>query len=424
MKKLIHQKTGLFGSYKGFGIVEALAAGAIVSISALGLGVSLNKMAQTKSKIHSVTNAMALESSLQTALQEKNSYQAMAADLAKGNANLSSMTLAFNVPVDDHFKSVQVNVGQEVYFDREGGTCTACMNDKSWAYKLKVDGKIVSTSGVPIYAMAYKVDFNSDMTTMAGLGSTGSGSFTDADFKWVIPPSAYMQTTSSSCYTSIDPTDPDTTPKLLVTGINKDTGELQCARFPDTQCAADEVAKSWVVNQSNGHIKLNCQKVPQSAGCPVLAPGGYDYAVQSIDKVSTSTGLGINMDSPHGLCVFTAEYAHPVSAGPIAAGAGRYTGCPAHYHWVGSGGNNGCSFSGATSFQGWRQVPCGVGYTGDRWVQDVNPPALTVSGTIVPGGVDCSLNDMNGSVSSTGGWAANVSMSGSCTLDDTETKPF
>lgn len=404
-------------SRRGFGMIEALGAAAIVGVAALGLGASINHMGKTTSKVQMVMYALAIESELQAHLQDKSTYASISAELANGSANLNSLPLSLKVPMGNTLKVLNINLSNDIYFGADNNICTTCSSGANWNFKLRIEGKKISTTGVPVYALAYRLDFNPTVHAIAGIGAvTTPAGFQASDFKWVVPLGAYIMTSSLCINKGND--------HLLVTGIDKSNGDLLCAQIPSTtKCANDEVAKGWIVKPGNPiQIVLDCQKMKVSTTCPVLAPGGFNYVVQSINKVPGKTF--IDLDDPHGTCVFIAEGVRAVSLGSISAGSAVYAGCPANYHWVGTGTNNGCNINSSSKIYGWRNICNHATSTGDTWVQDVAPAsALSINGTLTGNGVTCSLVG-DGPGSSGEGWTASISAVGNCVLNDTDTKTF
>lgn len=307
----------------GFALIEVLVASIIIGAASLGLGVSLNKMGQTNTKAKAAFAALAIESSLQTAIQNTDSFVGIATELANGTTQFPNLILSLMVSSGATETLVSIPLGQDVYFDNQGKTCVSCAQNQSWAFLLRVQGQRIGSSPYPIYALAYKVSFNSRLMILPNLGSQNATGFSTGDYKWLVSPESYpLFQTAQNCNSELN--------EVLITGINKDTGQISClplAASNGSACSPNQIAVGWEL--SNGTLKLSCQDLGTGL-CPTA-----NYALQNFNLRSLAT-------KPTGSCVFITTSGAPLR--PSTGGVSPpYTGhkiqsaqvCPPHYRFVG-----------------------------------------------------------------------------------------
>ncbi|MEZ0391622.1 MAG: type II secretion system protein [Pseudobdellovibrionaceae bacterium] len=432
----------------GFSLIEILAATALISVSALGLGMGLQKMAKSRQNVKTVTAGMAIESAIQAAIQDPVQYDSEAIyDMRNGLNNVRTMSFDLTVALADSadVSTVTIPTNSNVYFNSNGSVCSSCLeNTTDWAFKAQIEIERQNVPGAPgilTYGLAYRFQYNPNLYIFknmgvadnAGSGSpsgSGSGSgpsaFTNSDFKWIIPREIYMNPAGQSCALGSQ--------NVVVTGIDTNTGQVNCLKVgdadPATRCAPGQVATGWTYETSPSgaklpKLKMACKNIAPAGNCPSLAPG-YDYAVQSIVPDSFDP----NATSPRqGRCIFIADRTQAVAMhSGTSKRSVRFDICPDFYTFVPAparAATNGCWFSSVTPLQGWRAQACPAGYTGQDWVQDVDPALpLAVTGVVSGSSVTCTLQNDQQTLppgpTNYSGYQALVRVAGTCVLNPDE----
>jgi hypothetical protein len=408
---------------KGFAIVEALVAAGIIGMSMIGMGVGLRKVAETRSLVKEVSSALAIESSLQAAIQDPSQYSAISETLRHGVTNVPTFQFQLHLTdLEGVEKTISLTANSDIKFKADGSVSPGEAAD--WAFQVRVQGVRKGMTLVPIYALAYQVKFNPQTVRLANLGAT-TDNFQDNDYKWMIPLEGYQDMSVQTCNLS----DRD----VIVTGINKETHQVSCLKVGDSsKCAADEIATGWVYETATSggspirQLKMGCRKLSALPACPSLGAGGYEYVINSIDPRSTTS-------TPHGQCVFIAQGSANVTmnlSGVASTRSSTFNVCPPHYEFKPAAStSNGCVANVQQSFNGWTEVGCPAGEVGVNWVQNFTPAPLNISGAILNGGtqVSCSLSNDQQMLPGADNWAgfeAKISVNGSCVLSSSEMKTF
>jgi hypothetical protein len=395
-----------FKSQKGFSIAEGLVASGIVAVAAMGLGVSMGQMGKTRLKVKAVSSALSIESALQAKLQDASTYSAIADDLSAGSTStLLSLNIPLEVPIENTVKTPVIVIGQDIYFDRDVNTCTTCVTNNDWLLRLRVDAQKKTGTAFPIYAMAYRIDFNNDSTTLTTIGTQNISGFVSADYKWAIPPEAYVNSSLIPC----DPANKE----VFITGMNKVTGQAYCIQLAETtSCGTDQVADGWRIVA--GKLQIHCK--PLNVATISASP----YSVQNFnpstgDTAITGTAVALT-ESPWPLQTasgFPVPYTGRSVVGPV---------CPPNYNFVGT-----CTTVGTTSWPGYTNVGCPAGQTGGPVWSPVSPTGVgAVTNSSSGANVSCALANP---VQPTGsgydaGWDANIQVSGTCVINIPETVPL
>lgn len=403
MKKQI--AFSILKSISGSGIVESLVAAGIILIAASGLSIAFQRMARAKAKVQLVTFAMNLESSLQAKLQDKDSFSAVSSQLSNGNANsIQTMTFPLQISVDNVIKNYTIPVAQNVYFDQNTNTCTACAGSNTWALRLRVEGKKKLGTVFPVYAMAYRIDFNTELAGLSSIGTQTAQGFVPQDFKWPVPPEAYINETMVPC----NPANKE----VFITGVNKDTGEVSCMPIAESfSCAANEVAIGWKI--VSGALQLQCKPLA------VATTPGLNYAVQNFDPSTGNAITGTSVvvtDSPWPLQT-ASGYLTPYKGRSISGSV-----CPPTYAFSGT-----CTVTGVSSWPGYVNVGCPAGFTGGPVWNPVNPTGVgNVTNTSSGQNISCSLANPIQPVGSTynAGWDGVINVNGQCVLNIPEQVPL
>ncbi len=387
-------------------MAEGLVASGIVAIAAMGLGASLGQMGKTRLKVKAVNYALSLESALQAKLQDKNTFTVVADDLAAGQTStLMTLTIPLEIPIDNTVKTPSIVIGQDVYFDRDVNVCTGCVSSNDWLFKLRVEAEKKAGTAFPVYAMAYRIDFNSDSAALATIGTLSLSGFVSADYKWAVPPEAYINSSLIPC----DPANKE----VFITGMNRVTGQAYCIQLNETAtCGANEVADGWRI--VGGNLQLHCKTLNTAA------VSASPYSVQNFDPSTGDTAITgtavVVTESPWPLQTasgFALPYTGRSVVGPI---------CPPNYKFVGT-----CTTVGISSWPGYVNVGCPAGQTGGPVWSPVAPTGVgAVTNSSSVGNVSCALTNP---VQPTGsgynaGWDANIQVSGTCTLNIPETVPL
>jgi type II secretory pathway pseudopilin PulG len=392
-------------SSSGSSIIESLVAAGIILIAASGLSIAFQRMAKAKAKLQLVTFAMNLESSLQAKIQDKNSFLPISSQLSAGNpAGIDTLTLPLQVPIGTLIKTYTVPIGSDVYFDKKTNLCTSCSTGTNWALRLRIEGQKKPGTTFPVYALAYRIDYNSELAELSSIGTQTATGFVPTDFKWPLPPEAYINQTMVPCNLA--------NKEVFITGIKKDTGEVTCMPMNQSySCAANEVAIGWQV--VGGALQLKCQALA------VATTPGLNYAVQNFNPSAGTVISGTSVvvtDSPWPLQT-ASGYTPPYSGRSVVGNI-----CPPNYSFSGT-----CTAVSVTSWPGYKNVGCPPGYTGGPIWSPFAPTGVgTIANTSSGQAVNCSLSNPVQSVGSgyDAGWDAIINVNGVCLLSIPETVPL
>lgn len=271
---------------RGFSIIEALIAAALISAAALGLGNAISQLSKTRAKSQLISTAISLESALVSALQSPASYNDYKAMLQKGQVP-SDMTIS--IPGDN---PLSIKPGQTIYLTKQMQTCpqqnfndTTCSLLLKLAPMKKIDDH---------FSFAYSIQGNPKLTAMSPLGSPNADDYTIS-----IPVDIYQaQGSDINC--------DDKTVDIGMMGMGDD-GKPICIKKPrstDT-CPAGTLAKGFKVVFDGGskeyRLTFDCSEPLRTLSCiPNTGnpyPGAYSlqsFLPASLDRASSAASLTYN----------------------------------------------------------------------------------------------------------------------------------
>lgn len=276
---------------RGFSIIEALIAAALISIAALGLGNAVSKLSQSRQKSQMVSLSIGFEASMIAALQSPSTYSAYKAQLQHGQIPTG---MSIIVPGDT---PVTLTPGQTVYLTKNLQTCQG-FSDANCALQVSLS-QLQNIGGQ--FSFAYFIQGNPKMPAMTPLGSPNLD-----DYSVTIPVDVYQDKgTDINC--------DDPTVDIGMMGIGDD-GKPICLQKPtaaDT-CATGTLAKGFQVifdpGTKNFRLAFQCSTPLRVLTCPAPAgspyPGGYalqSFLPVSLDPSSASSSLAYNT------CIFVAS---------------------------------------------------------------------------------------------------------------------
>jgi hypothetical protein len=296
-------------SEKGFSIVTALVAAALVSGAVLTLNSAMmgSFLSGVKSRI--VARQIALESALTAGLQ----------DPAQFTSGVQSGMKAGNRPVgwDITYQGLTIaTVGTPRYFTVEGQTCTAAeFGTKACLVGVELDVKCTTAYCAAAYRVAGSTSGAPTVATLGAPGIIGTAFVDPQDYSVPILYDLFMgKQASANCVPNTD---------LAVHGLNRDTGTVNCLKKPANPCGVGTFPKTEVFNTSTGTMELNCSAPALKLKCP------SNYALYTFQPATLEAGA-----SASGSCVFVGVDTLNWPAGLAPADAPSISGtfCPAFYN--------------------------------------------------------------------------------------------
>jgi hypothetical protein len=271
----------------GFSIIEALIAGVLVAVAALGLGQSISQLSKTRTKSQLVSTAISLESSLIASLQSPSTYNSYKSSLQSGQIP-SDMVIP--IPFDDN--SLSIRPGQTLYLTRQLQLCprqsftdTACALMIQLAPMKKIDDH---------FAFAYSIQGNPQLTTMSALGSPQA-----SDYSVSVPVDIYQnQANDVNCS--------DRLTDIGIMGMG-DNGKPICIKKPNAgdTCPRGTLAKGFKVIFDSGskeyRLAFQCSPPLRILSCIPKSgnpyPGAYSlqsFIPASLDRAAPPSALAGN----------------------------------------------------------------------------------------------------------------------------------
>lgn len=247
--EMIQVKLNRISNDRGSSFITTMLAAAIIILSVGGVGASALRLGRALNKAEIANLAVAIEANLVASFHDKRNYPDPVAAAAAGGSNAQvyspnkalregtldklplSVTFAGGVavPVTVPVDGVTSAVG---FLEKDLTPCPvqAYSNDCILRYEVKLR-KGAGAS----YAFAYKVEANPDVLSMAPLGDIN-------DFSIPIDPGNYRA--------ELNLTFCDKDESMFITGVNRETGEVLCARKPTQKsCPDKKIAKGLYLKE-------------------------------------------------------------------------------------------------------------------------------------------------------------------------------
>jgi hypothetical protein len=321
------------GNERGATFISTLVAAAIIVVAIGGLGASAVRLGRAIKKAEVANLAVAIEANLSAAFLDKGNYPDPSVDPTSPNEKLRAGTLA-SMPLHVSFlggapMTIPVPVGNgttgvDGYLDRDLAACAGFTPGNSNCvlhYQVRLKK---FTSPTLSYAFSYQVDANPDVLKMAPLGDA-------TEFSIPLDPGNYRA--------QIDLTHCDQADDLFVTGVNRDTGAVVCAKKPAlNSCPPRTIAKGFkeVIYDNGPVMQLDCSEPMRTFTCK------KGYALQKFNARYVDPENHDYSSAP-GKCVFQMAHSAPMTlsfpATPtpyMKSVSGTF--CPPYYTAGGSGG--------------------------------------------------------------------------------------
>lgn len=233
-------------SQNGFGITEILVAMAVLGAAAVLLASIFKNVDQQTRKSRLISTMVALESSLLAAMEDKDNFQPIAAQLELA-ADTGSAVPALDLKSFNFVIARHPSMGSPLFFDSEGAVCTGSNCDISVEFDLKGGGGAIRG--------AYRIQLTPKAAKDAKASMMG-GKFDDpADYTLSIARKFYRNPLKSTCSPGI------------ARGMNKLTGEAICwdVAAPGDRCAPGEIMRGFVADASSGRMKPVCRKLRRAS---------------------------------------------------------------------------------------------------------------------------------------------------------------
>ncbi len=324
----------------GFSIIEALVASVIVMTSFLGLAVVMTQIQRVDPKVKVSAIQQSLEASIVTTLQDPSQMAGIqtVSDLQKIMIHDSQGVLIAQAPK-----------GNRKYFDLEGKTCPAYNDDHCFiSTELDIQCSSVSTASYQFCQAAYRVavEANKKGIQVHNLGSQGTQFQVPQDYQ--VPIAFDLFSRSKNVETCTGSSD-----AMIVTGYERDTGKVRCAKLPQAVCPQGTVSLGIKFvptggNPITGSFEFDCQPM-KKIGCDL------GYVLQNFDPSS----LHPSSSAVQGQCVYagqdlvsrTVSHSEPMYVGGVL--------CPPDYEVV--SGSVSCNLAAAPSVScqtGWGPTYC------------------------------------------------------------------
>jgi hypothetical protein len=344
-----------FYNRRGSTFVSVLVSAAIIAAAIGGVGASAVALGKAIKKASTANLAIATEANIVAAFHDKKNYPdpifagagaatAPGSSLAIEGLNGGSpnkalragtlMTFPLQVSFEGHSPlliPVPINDGSSGIVGYLDEDLNACVDPAGFSAKCliryEVRLKKITTTGIS-YSFSYQVDANPDLITMAPLGDA-------TEFTIPIDPGNYRA--------ELNLTHCDKDSSLFVTGVNRDTGEVFCAKKPSlNSCPPKTFAKGLKYVQYANQpptIELDCTSSEMR-----VFKCSDNYALQTFNPQYIDPENNSFSTAP-GKCVFLASHQAVTSAYLPATPTSPYvktvsgTFCPPFYS---SGGASAC----------------------------------------------------------------------------------
>jgi Tfp pilus assembly protein PilV len=322
----------------GFTITEVLVAAVIIAVSGLGLASAMQHLNFSRKKTQMISQTVALESSLISAIQDPNSYSSNAALLtamSSGQNITDALQPTLQVSVYSNTQSTEISTpivagGAPIYYDKNNDVTTAAGD---WMSSVTLS-KLAKVQN--LYAYNYQIKGNPAVASIPILGASTVTAPTSNAGSIPIPKES-LQFASSAQTTSCTAAN-----DLAMLGLGQD-GNPICIRRAEGKCPSTSISKGFsLVLRGQSPLaysyEFQCQPL-RHLSCPTqVVDGGVDltmnnpYALQSfvpnsLDESQGSAGVGT--------CVFLAASTGTPPTGLPATGDNGITitnACPPHYH--------------------------------------------------------------------------------------------
>ena len=271
----------------GFSLIEALIGAALISVTALGLGSSINHLMQSHGRSKLISLAISTESALVNAVQDPSNYTTLQA----GQPPPSNFQLQVVVDPTNN-KYFTISPAQTLYLDENWQPCSG-FSDRNCLLKVTLSpwGKDIPVSGQ--YSLGYSIAANPSSVTMPSLGNK------DANFS---SPSDYILTVPalSSDGKLVQCTAPN---PIGILGVDS-AGQALCLYYPDAMvsCKADEIPKGFQVtpDATDTHkFYLSFKCVPMRK----ISCGNPNYSFENFNPVALDP-MTSGQTSAVGKCVY------------------------------------------------------------------------------------------------------------------------
>lgn len=284
-----------FSEQFGFSFIEGLVASGLLVLAALALGYGVAATTRGREKALVVSDSMAVDSMVVSALQNANSFVAYVDMLKLGDIDQFKANFRLDTP---GWGAGFVRVGS-TKFRRDHSLCTGCSD---WVYNVVLDVEMLSAPPNVRYGFAYAVIANSQMAAMAGLGSQPDATglhFPLADYKLIIPESLLSETLRCA------------SDEIAAYGLDLQTADLKCwkgPQFPNDACPSGTIPVGLQVNVDR--ITFKCQPLFHLSCGNMYAMNGMVPTV--LAQVSATPSLA-------GSCVFVAQQSVPARSNASTA---------------------------------------------------------------------------------------------------------
>jgi hypothetical protein len=241
---------GLPGRHRfsgGFGVIESLVAMGVLGVAAMLLASVFKDVDVNTRKARLVSTMVALESSIISALEDKDNFQSRAAQFEA--ASRGGPVPVFELKSFDLVVAKQPSRGAPIFFDSEGKACAAGSSRCEISVEFDMKG-----SGGALQA-AYRIALVGAAAQQVKTAALG-GSFRDPiDYVLAVPSKNFRDPAKSGCAPGI------------ARGMNKLTGEVLCwdVALPTERCAAGEIMRGFAADPSTGRMRPVCRKLRRAS---------------------------------------------------------------------------------------------------------------------------------------------------------------
>lgn len=281
---------GVFTDRTGFSLIEALIGAALISITALGLGSSINHLMQSREKSQMVSMSIQTESALVNAIQDPANYTGVMEALQHNGNPPENFQLQVMVDPSSS-KSFSIRPNQQIYLTNNLQACSG-FDDKNCSLMVALSrwGKDIPIPGQ--YSFGYSIQTNPHTSNMPPLGSKDTSFASPSDFVLTVPNLA-------------------NTGKLVSCGANAigilgvdSLGQALCLYYSDNKsnCKADEIPKGFQVSAdpTDSHrYYLNFKCVAMRR----ISCTKQDYSFENFNPLALDS-TGTSGSSAVGKCVY------------------------------------------------------------------------------------------------------------------------
>lgn len=238
----------------GFSIPEMIIASALVIMAMLGVSSTVYQLGKGSNKNRMVSSAFALETLIVSATQNSEYFRT---HHPNGNSaqTLADVLSVGGVPamqIVDDSGVVIADTAADKTFDSEGRSCTGYPS-RVCTIKVSFSLKNLGTASAPDQRFAYYIEFakaNDVLATQAMGQRSGTTTFTNQDY---LTPINYMFFERSN---QVEGCTVGSGNSLVITGMDRDTGQVTCAKYPSVSLGAGQISKGLTYDQVRNELQV------------------------------------------------------------------------------------------------------------------------------------------------------------------------